>query len=162
MNGQFAMGSWAKAWAPAGEGGAAGAEDALEQLAGAVISRLRAQGMQDEHRAWRLPQHLLGNAAVADVLQQADRGDDVILICNDERLVQIDFNRHSADLIEFTGQLSDLTAGEEGTVHFGKGKRRIKPLDRNHIAIMRYDYIVILERVSGTPGQESPMAFPAA
>ena len=91
---------------------------------------------------------------------QAERGDDVVMICNDERLVQIDFNRESADFIEFTGKLSDLAAGEDGSFHFGKGSLQIQPLDGNHIAVRRYDYIAVLERATGAPDEPSPMAFP--
>ena len=92
---------------------------------------------------------------------RAENGDDVVLICNDERLIQIDFNREGDTFVEFTGQLSDLTGAADGSMHFGKEKRFITPLDENHLSVAQYDYIVVLERVSGAPDREGPAAYPA-
>ncbi len=91
---------------------------------------------------------------------RAEQGDDVVLICNDERLIQIDFSRNHDQFIEFEAQLSQLAVGRDGSFNFGNQKRHIKPLDNNHIAITRYDYIVVLERVSGAPHDEPKTAFP--
>ena len=90
----------------------------------------------------------------------AERGDDVILICNDERLIQIDFNRHDDRFIEFTEQLSNLAGDADGSLNFGSRKRQIKPLDENHLAVIMYDYLVVLERITGAPGNEPRTAFP--
>ncbi len=91
---------------------------------------------------------------------RAERGDDVILFCNDERLLQIDFNRNDEKFIEFTGQLSELTGGEDGSLNFGNKKRQIMPLDQNPLAVVMYDYIVVLERISGAPDHAPQTAYP--
>ena len=109
------------------------------------------------HGVWRLDRKAhVGGGHYA----RADKGDDVTLISNRERLVQVDFNRHSNETVEFTGLLSDLTDKADGSMHFGKEKRFLVPLDENHLAVTRYDYIVVLERVSGPPDRSAPSAFP--
>ncbi|MDJ0759038.1 MAG: hypothetical protein QNJ19_06535 [Woeseiaceae bacterium] len=106
---------------------------------------------------WRLDR----NAHVgAGHYTRADQGDDVVLFCNDERVLQIDFSRNHDRFIEFEEQLSRLTAGRDGAFNFGNEKWHIKPLGDNHIVITRYDYIVVLERVSGAPKNEPQTAFP--
>ena len=107
---------------------------------------------------WRLDRraHVGGGHYV-----RADKGDDVALICNDQRLVQMDFNRNDERSVEFVGQLSKLTAGANGSLHFGDNKRHLMPLDLNHMAVAMYDYVAVLERVSGPPNKSEPMAFPA-
>ena len=80
---------------------------------------------------------------------RSDKGDDVSLFCNDERLVQIDFNQSHSRFVERTEQLSDLAMESDGSLSFGKGRRYI-PLSKSHMAIADYDYIVVLKRVSGT------------
>jgi hypothetical protein len=91
---------------------------------------------------------------------RADEGDDVTLICNDERLIQIDFNRNHDRFMEFTEQLSKLTVGADGSMHFGEGKRYLTPLDDNHMAVTRYDYIVVPRRMSGTLHKTEKVAYP--
>ena len=94
---------------------------------------------------WRLDQkaHVGGSHYT-----RADEGDDVSLICNDTRLMQVDFNRHSDEFTEVTEQLAALRANADGSLSVGKGRRYI-PLDDNHMAVAAYDYIVVLQRVSG-------------
>ena len=48
----------------------------------------------------------------------------------------------------------------DGSMHFGKGKRYLRPLDDNHMAVARYDYIVVLQRVSGRVQDKERMAYP--
>lgn len=94
---------------------------------------------------WRLDQkaHVGGGHYT-----RADKGDDVSLICNDARLMQVDFNRHSDKFREVTEQLAALKANADGSLSIGKGRRYI-PLDDNYMAVAAYDYIVVLQRVSG-------------
>ena len=91
---------------------------------------------------------------------RADKGDDVTLICNDERLIQIDFNRNHDRFIEFTEQLSRLSVGADGSMHFGNKKRVFRPLGDNHMTVAMYDYIVLLRRVSGRAQKKELMAYP--
>ena len=99
---------------------------------------------------WRLdPKAHVGSGHYA----RADKGDDVSLICNNERLIQVDFNRNHDEFVEVTEQLSEIRVEEDGSLSFGQGRRYI-PLDDNHMAVAAYDYIVVLRRKSGRAKQK--------
>lgn len=84
---------------------------------------------------------------------RADKGDDVVLICNNEQLVQVDFSRNHDEFVEVVAQLAEIAVEEDGSWSFGK-RRRYVPLDDNHMAVVDYDYIVVLQRESG-PAENS-------
>ncbi|MEO0615541.1 MAG: hypothetical protein AAFY69_05335 [Pseudomonadota bacterium] len=90
---------------------------------------------------------------------QAARGDGVYLICNETRLVQVDFNHAQREFIETVSTLSDMSVESEGSFKF-KGGRQYIPLDNNHMAVAAYDYIAILERASGIAAAQQPPAVP--
>ncbi len=94
---------------------------------------------------WRLDRraHVGGGHYV-----EAERGDDVYLICNDTRMVQVDFNRDQRDFIEVVSELENLEVESDGSFSFGT-HRQYKPLDDDHMAVTAYDYIAVLERASG-------------
>ncbi len=83
---------------------------------------------------------------------EAGRGDDVYVICNDTRLVQVDFNRDQREFIEIESELAKLKVEEDGSFSFGT-RRMYRPLDDNHLVVTAYDYIAILERASGRTQQ---------
>ena len=94
---------------------------------------------------WRLDRkaHVGGGHYV-----QAERGDDVYLICNDTRMVQVDFNYGQREFIEVISELERLEVDSDGSFSFGTN-RKYKPLDDDHLAVTAYDYIAVLERASG-------------
>ena len=55
---------------------------------------------------------------------------------------------------EYTQLLAKLKVGVDGSLSFDKGWKHL-PLDENHMAVAGYDYIVVLQRVSGRV-QSSP------
>lgn len=94
---------------------------------------------------WRLDKkaHVAGGHYI-----RADKGDDVTLICNSERLIQVDFNQNHAKFHEVTRQFATLKVNEDGSLSFDR-RRKYIPLDDKHMAVAAYDYIVLLQRVSG-------------
>ncbi|MEL6950946.1 MAG: hypothetical protein AAGM16_12630 [Pseudomonadota bacterium] len=79
---------------------------------------------------------------------QAARGDGVYLICNETRLVQVDFNHAQREFIETVSTLSEMSVAADGAFKFKSGRTYV-PLDDNHMAVSAYDYIAVLERASG-------------
>ena len=93
---------------------------------------------------WRLDRkaHMSGGHST-----RADQGDDVSLVCTEKQLIQIDFNRNKPVANEFVAQLSDLKQDERGRFHFDN-HRLFAPVSEDHLLIGRYDYVVLLKRVS--------------
>jgi len=105
------------------------------------------------HGVWRLERraHVGGGHYV-----RSDRGDDVTLISNYERLLQIDFNHGHNGMVQVIADHADIRAEEDGSWNFGKTRRYI-PLDDYHLAVAEYDYIVVLRRISGYSATAAPM-----
>ena len=105
------------------------------------------------HGVWRLERraHVGGGHYV-----RSDRGDDVTLISNYERLLQIDFNHGHNGMVQVIADLADIRAEEDGSWNFGKTRRYI-PLDDYHLAVADYDYVVVLRRISGDSDTAAPM-----
>lgn len=105
------------------------------------------------HGVWRLERraHIGGGHYV-----RADRGDDVTLISNYERLLQIDFNHGHNGMVQVIADLADIRAEEDGSWNFGRTRRYI-PLDDYHLAVADYDYVVVLRRISGYSKTAAPI-----
>ena len=80
---------------------------------------------------------------------RSDRGDDVTLIINNKRSIQIDFNPKLGKFHETTDQLTDLKVNKDGMLSLNEKKKCIyQPIDENHMAVVGYDSIVVLKRIS--------------
>jgi len=75
----------------------------------------------------------------------ADRGDDVTVICTDAWLVTTVFNHHEIRVAESAHRIKTLTLKSDGHIVVN-GSERFKPLDDDHMAMLGYDFIAVVQR----------------
>jgi hypothetical protein len=92
---------------------------------------------------WRLDRraHVGGGHYV-----HADRGDDVTVICTDSWLVTSVFNHHTPQVAESVHRIETLTLRSDGSI-IVNGRERFRPLDEDHMAMLGYDFIAVVQRV---------------
>jgi hypothetical protein len=98
---------------------------------------------------WRLDKraHIGGGHYV-----RADRGDDVTVICTGEWLVKKDFNHNETGQSESIARIADITVEPGGSLRVNRDHIRFMPLDDDHMAVLTYDYIAVVQRIdSDTP-----------
>jgi hypothetical protein len=93
---------------------------------------------------WRLDKraHIGGGHYV-----RADRGDDVTVICNDEWLVKTDFNLKNKKVVQSVTRITKIALGPDGSLKVN-GSERFRPLDDDRMAVLAYDYIAIVQRIT--------------
>jgi hypothetical protein len=91
---------------------------------------------------WRLDRraHVGGGHYV-----HADRGDDVTVIWTDAWLVTTVFNHHETRVAESAHRIETLTRKSDGHIVVN-GSERFKPLDDDHMAMLGYDFIAVVQR----------------
>jgi hypothetical protein len=91
---------------------------------------------------WRLDRraHVGGGHYV-----HADRGNDVTVICTDAWLVTSVFNHHTTPVAESLHRIETMTVHSDGTMVVN-GSERFKPLDEDHMAMLGYDFIAVVQR----------------
>ncbi len=91
---------------------------------------------------WRLDRraHIGGGHYV-----HSDRGDDVTVIWTDSWLVTSVFNHHSPQVAESVHRIETLSLRSDGSIVVNRNER-FKPLDQDHMAMLGYDFIAVVQR----------------
>jgi hypothetical protein len=94
--------------------------------------------------SWRLDKraHVGGGHYV-----QADQGDDVTVICTDEWLVKKILNHQKPRVHESVGRIEKIVLDPSGIITVND-RGRFQPLDEDHMAVLDYDFIAVLRRIS--------------
>lgn len=82
----------------------------------------------------------------------ADRGDDVTVIFNDSWLVTTVFNRDAAPAAESVHRVKTVNVRSDGSIVVN-GRERFRPLDEDHMAMLGYDFIAVVQRAPEAPGR---------
>jgi hypothetical protein len=102
----------------------------------------RAEARRYLEGLWRLDRraHIGGGHYV-----HADRGDDVTVICTDSWLVTSVFNLHATPVAESVHRIKTVALRSDGSIVVN-GSERFQPLDEDHMAMLGYDFIAVVQR----------------